>query len=234
MSREHKVLIVEDEIDLLELIDFNLKQAGYSTVLASTGAEALSAARAHRPDIILLDLMLPDLQGSDVCRVLRADPATEATPIIMVTAKGEEIDRVVGFELGADDYVSKPFSPRELVLRVRAMLRRVAAVSTPTAPSDRIEMGGLVVDAAAHEASVDGAALDLTALEFRLLHALVSRAGRVQSRDRLLDDVWGDVSVTQRTVDTHVKRLRDKLGAESKRIQTVRGVGYRFLKANPK
>ena len=230
MSREHKVLIVEDETDLLELIDFNLKQAGYVTILAETGAEALAAARAHRPDIILLDLMLPDLQGSDVCRVLRADPATASTPIIMVTAKGDEIDRVVGFELGADDYVSKPFSPRELVLRVRAMLRRAAAADAVPVSADRIEMGALVVDAGAHEASVGGVALDLTALEFRLLHTLVSRAGRVQSRDRLLDDVWGDVSVTQRTVDTHVKRLRDKLGAESSRVQTVRGVGYRCPK----
>ena len=232
MSREHTVLIVEDEIDLLELIDFNLKQAGYATILAATGAEALAAARAHRPDIILLDLMLPDLQGSDVCRVLRADPATTSTPIIMVTAKGEEIDRVVGFELGADDYVSKPFSPRELVLRVRAMLRRAPAVEAISESSDRIEMGDLTVDVGAHEARVCGVALDLTALEFRLLHTLVSRAGRVQSRDRLLDEVWADVSVTQHTVDTHVKRLRDKLGAESKRIQTVRGVGYRVLKAD--
>ena len=231
MSRKHTVLIVEDEIDLLELIDFNLKQAGYETILAKTGAEALAAARSKRPDIILLDLMLPDLQGSDVCRVLRADPLTETTPIIMVTAKGEEIDRVVGFELGADDYVSKPFSPRELVLRVRAMLRRAPSTTGGGASKDDvIELGALTIDVAAHEATVSGEPLELTALEFRLLHTLVSRSGRVQSRNQLLDDVWGDVSVTQRTVDTHVKRLRDKLGAESKRIQTVRGVGYRFVK----
>ena len=230
MSRKQTVLIVEDETDLLELIDFNLQQAGYQTVLAKTGAEALNAARTHKPDVILLDLMLPDLQGSDVCRVLRADPATEATPIIMVTAKGDEIDRVVGFELGADDYVSKPFSPRELVLRVRAMLRRAPAATSGGPSSDVLELGALTIDVGAHEARISGAVLELTALEFRLLQTLVSRAGRVQSRNQLLDDVWDDVSVTQRTVDTHVKRLRDKLGSESKRIQTVRGVGYRFVK----
>ncbi len=232
MSKPHKVLIVEDEVDLLELIDFNLKQAGYETLLVSTGAEALAVARAERPDCILLDLMLPDIQGSDVCRVLRADPKTAGAPIIMVTAKGEEIDRVVGFELGADDYVVKPFSPRELVLRVRAILRRAPAAeaSVGAEPSEKVEIGDIVLDIGAHEARVSGSPIELTALEFRLLQTLATRAGRVQSRDRLLDDVWGDVSVTQRTVDTHVKRLRDKLGSSSHHIQTVRGVGYRFVR----
>ncbi|MFT6396429.1 MAG: two-component system phosphate regulon response regulator PhoB [Bradymonadia bacterium] len=231
MSKPHKILIVEDEVDLLELIDFNLRQAGYETLLVSTGAEALAVARAERPDCILLDLMLPDIQGSDVCRVLRADPATAGAPIIMVTAKGEEIDRVVGFELGADDYVVKPFSPRELVLRVRAILRRSPATERNSdEPSETLEIGDIVLDIGAHEARVAGSPIELTALEFRLLQTLASRAGRVQSRDRLLDDVWGDVSVTQRTVDTHVKRLRDKLGSSSFHVQTVRGVGYRFVK----
>lgn len=231
MSKPHKVLIVEDEVDLLELIDFNLRQAGYETLLVATGAEALAVARAERPDCILLDLMLPDIQGSDVCRVLRADPVTAGTPIIMVTAKGEEIDRVVGFELGADDYVVKPFSPRELVLRVRAILRRAPATERAgSEPSETMEIGDIVLDIGAHEARVAGSPIELTALEFRLLQTLASRAGRVQSRDRLLDDVWGDVSVTQRTVDTHVKRLRDKLGSSSHHVQTVRGVGYRFVK----
>jgi two-component system phosphate regulon response regulator PhoB len=214
MSKPHKILIVEDEVDLLELIDFNLRQAGYETLLVSTGAEALAVARAERPDCILLDLMLPDIQGSDVCRVLRADPATAGAPIIMVTAKGEEIDRVVGFELGADDYVVKPFSPRELVLRVRAILRRSPATERNSdEPSETLEIGDIVLDIGAHEARVAGSPIELTALEFRLLQTLASRAGR-----------------TQRTVDTHVKRLRDKLGSSSFHVQTVRGVGYRFVK----
>lgn len=223
------VLIVEDEADLLKLIEFNMRQAGFATFAATTGSEAIEIARRERPDVILLDLMLPDVQGTDVCRTLRAQPETADVPILMVTARGEEIDRVVGFEIGADDYVVKPFSPRELVLRVKAVLKRThRAPADASGAHDVLRFGELEVDISAHEVRVDGDLVDLTALEFRLITTLMQRAGRVQSRDQLLDDVWGDVSVTTRTVDTHVKRLREKLGDAARYVETVRGVGYRF------
>lgn len=226
-----KVLIVEDEADLLKLIAFNLAQAGFDTLTAATGAAAIDLARTHRPDVVLLDLMLPDVLGTEVCRQLRQMPETSDVAVVMVTAKGEEIDRVVGFELGADDYVVKPFSPRELVLRVKALLKRAnRQPAPPESTHEIIEYGELRVDVSAHEVRVDGELVDLTALEFRLLTHLMSRPGRVQSRERLLDDVWGDVSVTERTVDTHMKRLREKLGSASRYLETVRGVGYRFAR----
>lgn len=224
------ILIVDDEEDLLEMVEFNLEKAGFRTLVAERGEQALAIAREEKPDLILLDLMLPDIQGTEVCRILKSDERTREIPIIMVTAKGEEIDRVVGFELGADDYVVKPFSPRELTLRVRALLKRSSrgAVeeeqATPT-----LEFGEIRVDQARHRVWVQGEEVQLTALEFRLLSTFVRRRGRVQSRERLLDDVWGiDVGVTTRTVDTHVKRLREKLGAAGRYVETVRGVGYRF------
>lgn len=226
-----KVLIVDDEADLLKLLEFNLQQGGFDTCTASTGAGAVERARAERPDVVLLDLMLPDIQGTEVCRQLRQMPETSDVAIVMVTAKGEEIDRVVGFELGADDYVVKPFSPRELVLRVKAVLKRSGrTASAPEEPRDVLELGDLRVDVSAHEVYVDGELVELTVLEFRLLSQLMSRVGRVQSRERLLDEVWGDVSVTERTVDTHMKRLREKLGPASRYLETVRGVGYRFAR----
>ncbi|MCB9532655.1 MAG: winged helix-turn-helix domain-containing protein [Myxococcales bacterium] len=228
------ILIVDDELDLLKLVEFNLKQAGFVTISAQTGVSAIAAARERRPSLILLDLMLPDLQGTDVCKILKGDALTAEIPIIMLTAKAEEIDRVVGFELGADDYVVKPFSPRELVLRVKALLKRATA-APPAAPSAADEAPlvyrEIEVDSAAHRVMVEGELIDLTALEFRLLRTLMERAGRVQTRDQLLDEVWGvDVVVTPRTVDTHVKRLREKLGDAGEYVETVRGVGYRFAR----
>ena len=221
------VLVVDDERDLVSLLDFNLRQSGFETTLAYAGEEALSAARRRPPDLVLLDLMLPDMSGTEVCRTLKGDPRTRSLPVIMVTARGEEVDRVVGFELGADDYVTKPFSVRELLLRVKAVLRRAGQ---QRGDKPVTEVGPIRVDADAHRAWVRGEPLDLTPLEFKLLSTLVTRAGRVQSRERLLSDVWEMSSELEtRTVDTHVKRLREKLGPGRDLLETVRGVGYRLL-----
>jgi two-component system, OmpR family, phosphate regulon response regulator PhoB len=224
----HRILVVEDEADLAELIVFNLRQAGHTAVSVGEGHAALAEVRRARPDLVVLDVMLPDLSGVEVCRRLRRDPGTERLPVLMLTAKGEEVDRVVGFEVGADDYVVKPFSPRELVLRIEAILRRS---QTEEAPSGRehMDMGTLAIDVPAHRVTVDGEEVPLTALEFKLLLDLATRRGRVQSRDALLERVWGYTSgVETRTVDTHVKRLREKLGLASDCIETVRGIGYRM------
>lgn len=227
-----RILVVEDEQDLQQVLEYNLRQAGHEPLGALRGRDALELARSRRPDVILLDLMLPDLAGTDVCRALKSDPSTRQIPVIMLTARGEEIDRVVGFELGADDYVVKPFSVRELLLRIQAVLRRSAA-EPADGPEGRVEFGCLVFDRAAHRVWVDNQELELTALEFKLLVTLYDRRDRVQSRAALLDDVWGiSAEITTRTVDTHVKRLREKLASARDYIETVRGVGYRFV-ANP-
>jgi two-component system phosphate regulon response regulator PhoB len=225
-----RILVIEDERDLQQVLEYNLRQAGYEVGQALRAADGLRQARERRPDLVILDLMLPDQPGTEVCKALKADPATRGVPILMLTARGEEVDRVVGFELGADDYVVKPFSVRELLLRIQAVLRRGApAADAGEAP---IEFGKLRVDRAAHRVWVDGREVELTALEFKLLVTLYERRNRVQSRARLLDDVWGiRADVTTRTVDTHVKRLREKLGAAADYIETVRGVGYRFVQA---
>jgi two-component system phosphate regulon response regulator PhoB len=223
------VLIVDDERDLASLVEFNLQQAGLHTAVALTGQQALALATQRVPDVVLLDLMLPDISGKEVCRRLRADPRTAAVPIVMLTARGEELDRVEGFEVGADDYVTKPFSPRELVLRIKAILRR----AVPADAGVRLRLGLLSLDTGAHRAWVEETPLDLTALEFKLLHHFLTQPGRVQSRERLLSDVWGITSALEtRTVDTHVMRLRDKLGPARDSIETVRGVGYRMADGN--
>ena len=222
-----KILVVDDEPDALELIAFNLKNAGLEVLTAENGDQALRLARAQRPDLILLDLMLPEVDGLEVCKILRRDAATSAIPIIMVTAKAAEMDRVLGLELGADDYVTKPFSPRELVLRVKNLLRRRQATETPT---DRISVGDLSIDIPRHLVTVQGRAVELTATEFRLLSVLAQRRGRVQSREQLLRDVWNyETVIDTRTVDTHMRRLREKLGPAARYLNTVRGVGYRFI-----
>jgi len=223
------ILVVEDETDLAELVSFNLKQEGYGVAVAADGASALAEARRQPPDLILLDLMLPDLSGIEVCRRLRAEAATASVPIIMVTARGEEIDRVLGFEVGADDYVVKPFSPRELVLRVGAVLRRGTTPLATDEPGETFDIGRMRIDVPRHEVCVDGEPVPLTALEFKLLLDLAHGRGRVQTRDSLLERVWGYApGIETRTVDTHVKRLREKLGAAARYIETVRGVGYRM------
>jgi two-component system, OmpR family, phosphate regulon response regulator PhoB len=220
------ILVVDDEPDLLELVRFNLSEGGYRVDCATSGSAALERIRKLRPDLVVLDLMLLDMSGIEVCRQLRADAELGAIPVIVLTAKAEEIDRVVGFEVGADDYVTKPFSPRELALRVRAVLRR----QRPDEDTERaLQSGGLRLDRAAHRCFVDGAEVVLTAKEFQLLDALMRRPGRVLTRDRLLNEVWGsDITVTARTIDTHMKRLREKLGQVGSLVETVRGVGYRF------
>jgi len=220
------ILVVEDEEDLAHTLEYNLQQEGFDTRWAGTGARALELLREEpSPDLVLLDLMLPDLSGNEVCKRIRSDARTQAVPVVMLTARGEEIDRVVGFELGADDYVVKPFSVREVMLRVQAVLRRgVRAESEPSL----LAFGTLRIDQAAHRVWVGADEITLTALEFRLIALLVTRRGRVQTRDALLSDVWGiDAAVTTRTVDTHVKRLRQKLGTAGRYIETLRGVGYR-------
>ena len=227
MAMADRILVVDDEPDLLELVRFNLAQAGYEVETAETGRAGLEALRRDPPALVILDWMLPDLAGSDVCRQVRSEASLRHLPILMLTAKSEEVDRVVGFELGADDYVTKPFSPRELTLRVQAILRRSSGA--PTEAAGLVSRRGVVLDTERHRCTVEGSSVDLTAKEFRLLETLMARPGHVMSRQRLLDAVWGsDISVTERTIDTHLKRLREKLGPAGELIETVRGVGYRF------
>ncbi len=221
-----RILVVDDEADLLELVSFHLRQAGFSVETACDGASALEALRRSPPSLVLLDVLLPDLTGTEILRALRREEATRNVPVVLLTARGDEVDRVVGFELGADDYVTKPFSPRELVLRVRAVLRRGRGAE---AEGEVVERAGIRLDLARHRCTVEEREVDLTAREFSLLHSLLARPGRVFTREQLLERVWGsDVHVTERTIDTHVKRLREKLGAVADRIETVRGVGYRL------
>ena len=226
------ILIVDDEEVLQDILSVLLRREGYNPIVARTGEEALLVLEREEIDLVLLDLMLPDVPGTDVCRTLKADARTRHVPVIMLTAKGEEIDRVVGFEIGAEDYVVKPFSVRELLLRVQAVLRRAAAPRTEAGTT--FEFGALRVDRGAHRLWVHGQEVELTALEFKLLTVLYDRRNRVQTRARLLDDVWGiTADVTTRTVDTHVKRLREKLGQAGDYVETVRGVGYRFAESPP-
>ncbi len=227
MPSSPQVLIVDDERDLVRLLEFNLQQAGFETAAAYTGVEALEKVRQRVPDLLVLDLMLPDIPGTEVCRQIKASPRTRHVPVLMLTARTDEVDRVVGFEVGADDFVTKPFSVRELVLRIRAILRRGGGADADQA---REQVGPIRVDPGAHRAYVEGEEIALTALEFRLLTTFMSRLGRVQTREALLQDVWGVSSDLQtRTVDTHVKRLREKLGAGRDLIETVRGIGYRMV-----
>jgi phosphate regulon transcriptional regulator PhoB len=222
-----RVLIVEDEPDIRELLVFHLEREGYQVAKARSGVEAVRLAQTSPPDLVLLDLMLPEMDGLEVCRRLRRDPVTQAIPIVMLTARGDEVDRVLGLELGADDYVVKPFSPRELVARIRAVLRR----ARPLPGTVPLTAGRLSIDPAAHTVTVDGAPVTLTRKEFDLLRALVEARGRVLSREFLLDHVWGYTAageIESRTVDVHVRRLRQKLGPEGQRIGTVTGVGYRL------
>jgi len=221
-----RILIVEDEIDIRDVVAFNLRQAGHTVLVATRGREGLDKL-VEKPNLVILDLMLPDMSGVEVCKTLKHDPQTANVPVLMLTARGEEIDRVVGFEVGADDYIVKPFSMRELLLRVGAILRR--AGSSPPKMLGMIEVGDLKIDVDAHRVWSDGVEVELTALEFRLLLTFYERRDRVQSRATLLDDVWGvSPDLVTRTVDTHVKRLREKLGRTGELIETVRGVGYRM------
>ena len=222
-----RILVVDDEPDAIELIRFNLKASGYEVLTAEDGEEALAKARKFSPDMILLDVMLPEIDGLEVCKILRRDPATASLPIIMLTAKASEIDRVLGLEFGADDYVTKPFSPRELMLRVRNLLKRKESSKEEV---ERFQVRDIELDVSKYEVKIMGQPIDLTPTEFKLLQIFMERKGRVQSRDRLLQDVWGyDQLIDTRTVDTHVRRLREKMGEAADYVTTVRGVGYRLM-----
>jgi len=223
---QYKILVVEDETDVIDMLDINLRAAGFNVITVEDGAGALAKIRAEIPSLIILDLMLPQMSGLEICKVLKSDIATRHIPVIMLTAKAEEVDKIVGLELGADDYVTKPFSPRELVLRINRSLRR----GKDKIPSvEKMAIGYLTLDHARHEVTVRSQQVELTATEFKLLALLMDRRGRVQGRDRLLNDVWGYESIIDtRTVDTHVRRLREKLGPLASYIETVRGVGYRI------
>jgi two-component system phosphate regulon response regulator PhoB len=220
-----RIAVVEDEPDLAEVVRYNLVREGFHVEVHGRGDTALEAIRRRPPDLIILDLMLPGLDGLELTRALKREPATARIPLVMLTARSEEVDRVVGLELGADDYITKPFSPRELTLRIKAVLRRGDGTPAPAV----LEAGEIRLDASAHEAQLAGRPLRLTATEFRLLQLLLERRGRVQSRAQLLSEVWGYAQdVDSRTVDTHVRRLRRKLGDEADRVETVIGVGYRL------
>lgn len=224
-----RILVVDDEPEAVELVEFNLKKAGFDVITATDGAQAVKKTRSARPDLIVLDLMMPEVDGLEVCKILRRDPATARIPIIMLTAKATEVDRIVGLELGADDYVTKPFSPRELVLRVNKILRRG---QTDQPEPDTLRFGHLLIDTPRHLIQWRGKSVELTNTEFKLLALLAKRCGRVQSREQLLRDVWDYNSmVDTRTVDTHMRRLREKMGPAAKHLDTVRGVGYRFVEA---
>jgi two-component system phosphate regulon response regulator PhoB len=223
------ILVVEDEADISELIEYHLKQSGFPATSVPDGSSALEQVKKRRPALIILDLMLPDMDGKDICRALKSNPLTRTIPILMLTAKAEELDRVVGFELGAEDYVTKPFSPRELVLRVKAILQRKESIQES---EKLIQIEGLLIDVEKHHVSVSKEPIRLTHTEFKLLLELVQKRGRVYTRETLLDRVWGyTYEGYARTVDTHIRRLREKLGTMGEYIETVRGAGYRFREA---
>ena len=225
---KNKILVIEDEPDIRTTLEYNLRKDDFDVIGVGSLGEARAAMNSSSFSLILLDLMLPDGSGLDLCREIKGNKELSSTPIIILTAKDDEVDKVVGFELGADDYVTKPFSVRELILRIKAVLKRGVAPKAELVEVER-QFGDLTIDVDSHEVFVNSVQVTLTALEFRLLKQLVDRRGRVQSRDQLLSDVWGYSSdVTTRTVDTHIKRLREKLGTMGKYIQTIRGVGYKF------
>ena len=224
-----KILLIEDEPDIRKTLEYNIAREGYDVITAPSLSEGRNHLNSSSFSLILLDLMLPDGSGLDLCREIKSDKEKVATPIIILTAKDDEVDKVVGFELGADDYVTKPFSVRELILRIKAVLKRGERKQENL--EVQRQFGELLIDVDSHEVFVNDQSITLTALEFKLLRQLVDRRGRVQSRDQLLSDVWGySADVTTRTVDTHIKRLREKLGSMGKYVQTIRGVGYKFTR----
>ena len=229
MSPKKKILIVDDEKDLTKLLDYNLKQEGFDTFISHEGKTALETVRKKKPDLVILDIMLPDLSGTEICKIIRSDEVTRDLPIIMLSAKGEEIDRILGLELGADDYVTKPFSPRELILRIKKLLTRLQEKREAEATERLLRVGSLEIDLSKHKVFVEKKEINLTVKEFELLIELAKSRGRVKTRDSLLSRIWGyDNDVFTRTIDTHIRRLREKLGKAGKYIETVRGIGYRF------
>lgn len=228
-SRTQRIFVVDDEPDVTELLKYKLEQEGYACEALNDPLAFAARAREFEPDLLIFDIMMPELSGLQLCRIVRSDPSMQHIPVIFLTARGETEDRVKGLESGADDYIPKPFNTKELLLRIKNVLKR-EMVPSSREPSSRIQNGGVLIDAELHELRVDGKAIELTATEFRLLKLLMERKGRVQSRENLLVNVWHyDTDIETRTVDTHVRRLREKLGACSKMIETVRGVGYRAV-----
>ena len=228
MDLPKHILVVEDEPDTAELLELHLQNEGYRVTVAADGEQALSKLHKLMPDMVILDLMIPEIDGLEVCKFIRKDPATESLPVMMCTAKTSEIDKILGLEQGADDYVTKPFSPRELVLRVKNLLRRTE--TNQVQDENRLEIGEIRIDKSSHDVYVGDVEIDLTATEYKLLVLLTDRIGRVQSREVLLRDMWGyEPNIDTRTVDTHMQRLRTKLLTSSKHIVTVRGFGYKFL-----
>jgi two-component system, OmpR family, phosphate regulon response regulator PhoB len=222
-----KILVVDDEPDVTDLVAYHMKAKGFHVETLNDATASISKARNYQPDLIILDIMMPHLSGIQICRILRADPKLAKVPIIFLTAKSESHDRIEGLESGADDYLAKPFSPKELVLRVESILRRVSSPKEPTAA--KLHIGDIVLDSETHRVTVHGELLELTATEFKLLQLLMERQGRVQTREHLLLNVWNySTEIETRTVDTHVRRLREKLGEESSWVETIRGVGYRI------
>ena len=220
-------MIVDDEVDVTDLVSYHLRAKGYAVESVNDPNNSLGLARTFQPDLVILDVMMPDLNGVQICRLMRADPQLKNIPVIFLTAKAEEADRIQGFEAGADDYICKPFSTKELVLRVQSILRR--ATESVGAECKKLRAGEIVLDVERHETVVSGKPIELTATEFKLLRLLIERRGRVQTREHLLINVWNyETEIETRTVDTHVRRLREKLGTEADWIETIRGVGYRF------
>ncbi len=229
-----KILIVDDEPDVTSLVAYNLKAKGFIVETLNNPNAAIGAAHRFKPDLVILDVMMPDLDGIRLCRMLRADPAFKSTPVIFLTARAEEHDRVQGFETGADDYICKPFSTKELTLRVQAIFRRAATDAVPPPGEKQLRAGRITLDNERHIVAIDGSPVDLTVTEFKLLQLLMERRGRVQTREHLLLNVWNyETEIETRTVDTHVRRLREKLGGEAPWIETIRGVGYRFAENTP-
>ena len=229
VQKLYRILIVDDESDVTELLEYKLEQEGYRVATLNDPLACIAKVREFEPELVLLDIMMPELSGIQLCRIIRADPVTKEFPIIFLSARGEVEDRIKGLEAGAEDYISKPFNTNELLLRISKMLRRSGSRSEPAGKS-RIEIAGVVIDEDLHQLTVDGKNVTLTATEFRLLKLLMERKGRVQSRDHLLVNVWHyDTDIETRTVDTHVRRVREKLGQHAHMIETVRGVGYRAV-----
>ncbi|MDD2762905.1 MAG: response regulator transcription factor [Opitutaceae bacterium] len=225
--RPKKILVVDDEPDVADLVSYHLKAKGYQVETVNNPNVSIGIARSFLPDLVILDIMMPDLNGTQICRILRADPKLKNVPIIFLTAKAEESDRIVGFEIGCDDYICKPFNIKELILRIQSILRRVA--EDVSEEVKRVQVGQIVLDIERHEVSVHGRPIELTATEFKLLRLLMERRGRVQTREHLLINVWNyETEIETRTVDTHIRRLREKLGSEADWVETVRGVGYRI------
>ena len=226
-DKQKKILVVDDEADVTDLLAYHLKAKGFSVEAVNNPNSSIGLARTFLPDLVILDVMMPELTGIQVCRLLRADPKLRRVPVIFLTAKAEENDRIQGLEIGADDYICKPFSTKELVLRVQSILRRVVEDGAPT--PRHFQIGEIMLDDDRHDVTVSGRPVELTATEFKLLRLLMERRGRVQSREHLLINVWNyETEIETRTVDTHVRRLREKLGSEAEWIETIRGVGYRI------